>query len=90
MQHLRPAIGDLPPPIDSNYRDLADGFAWAILRAARSKQIRNGGELARVVNYSLREIAELDGIPEVDSFCYSFAGMVVRDALANPQGQWPS
>ena len=81
MKHIRPAIEALPEPVDSSYDDLAAGFAWAIARAIRAGHIRTGSELANVVNHSLIEIRELDGLPEVDSFCFSFAGMAVRDVI---------
>ena len=82
MKHLRPAIEALPPPFGAaTADDLCAGFAWSLLRAIRRGHITTGGELANMVNHALTEIRSLDGIPEVDSFCYSFAGMVVRDAI---------
>ena len=81
MKHIRPIIEALPDPIDSTHDTLADGFAWAITRAIRSGHIRTGGELANLVNLSIDSIQSIDGVPEQDSRCFSFAGMVVRDAI---------
>jgi hypothetical protein len=80
LLYIKPLIYSLPNNSEfTDHQDLIDAFAARIYRAAREGQIRNGQDIAAIIDYAHGELTGLDGLPD---FAYSFAGMVVRDALA--------